>query len=79
MPQNNPRLTFEQKSAALAWNAACEKLHHFLKATPGYPALNSEEVTHMLDATESALHALRCTLEERGDKHDLNAQARISE
>ena len=62
MPQNNPRLTPDQKLAALAWQAACEKLEHFLRATPGYPDLTPEEVIEMLDTAESALLELRRTL-----------------
>lgn len=72
MPQNNPRLKPEQKLAALAWQAACEKLEHFLCATPGYPELNPEEVGYMMDVTESALLELRRALEERGNQRDLN-------
>lgn len=64
MPQNNPRLTQEQKIAALAWQAACEKLDHFLRATPGYPELRPEEVAYMMDTAESALLELRRTFEE---------------
>lgn len=73
MPQNNPRLTLEQKIAALAWKAACEKLDHFLRATPGYPELNPEEVEYMMDVTESALLELRRALEEQRNQRDLNA------
>ena len=65
MPQNNPRLTPDQKIAALAWEAACEKVRHFLRATPGYPELNSEEVAYMLDVAESAMLDLRRTVEKR--------------
>ena len=65
MPQNNPRLTLDQKVAVLAWQAACEKLQHFLRATPGYPDLSPDEVVAMLDTTESALLDLRRTLEQR--------------
>ena len=65
MPQNNPNLTPDQKNAALAWDAACEKLHHFLAATPGYPELGPQEVTHMMDVAESALLDLRRTVEKR--------------
>ena len=65
MPQNNHRLTPDQKSAALAWKAACEKLDHFLRATPGYPELSPEEMAQMMDATESALLDLRRTFEEQ--------------
>lgn len=65
MPQNNPRLTPDQKLAALAWQAACEKLDHFLCATPGYPELRQEEVIHMMDTVENALIDLRRTLEEQ--------------
>ena len=79
MPQNNPRLTSEQKSAALAWCAACEKLDHFLRATPGYPCLSPEEVTQTMDTTESALLELRRTFEEQGNQHERNMQARNSE
>ena len=64
MPQKNPRLTLDQKVAAIAWQAACEKLEHFLCATPGYPDLTAEEVIQMLDTTESALLELRRTIEE---------------
>jgi hypothetical protein len=63
MPQNNPRLTPDQKVAALCWVAACEKLDHFLCGTPGYPELKPEEVVHMLDTTESAFHELRRSIE----------------
>lgn len=79
MPQNNPRLTSEQKSAALTWCDACEKLDHFLRSTPGYPSLGPEEVTQMMDTTEIALFELRRTFEERGNQDDLNTQARFSE
>lgn len=65
MPQNNPRLTLDQKVAALAWRAACEKLHHFLSATPGYPELSPEEVVYMMDTMESAFLDLRSALEQR--------------
>ncbi|MGJ7542833.1 hypothetical protein [Variovorax sp. LT1R16] len=65
MPQTNSRLTPDQKIAALAWKAACEKLDHFLRATPGYPELSTVEVAHMMDTTESALLELRRTFEER--------------
>ncbi|MGJ7544645.1 hypothetical protein [Variovorax sp. LT1R16] len=65
MPRNNPRLTPDQMIAALAWKAACEKLDHFLRATPGYPELSPDEVANMMDTTESALLDLRRTFEER--------------
>jgi len=65
MPQNNPRLTLDQKLAALAWQAACEKLDHFLCATPGYPEMSPEEVIHMMDTTESALLDLRRVFADR--------------
>ncbi|WP_183024847.1 hypothetical protein [Variovorax sp. UMC13] len=68
MPSNNPKLSFEQRAAALAWVAVCEKLDHFLQATPGYPELTPDEVTYMLDRTESALLDLRRTLEEAPDQ-----------
>ena len=63
MPQKNPYLTFDQKAAALAWQAACEKLDRFLRAPPGSPELSPEEMAYMLDTTESALLELRRTLE----------------
>ncbi|MDM0090324.1 MULTISPECIES: hypothetical protein [unclassified Variovorax] len=63
MPLNNLRLTLDQKLAAIAWQAACEKLEHFLCATPGYPELTPEEIAHMLDTAESALLELRRTVE----------------
>ncbi|MBB1601905.1 hypothetical protein A9977_17850 [Variovorax sp. UMC13] len=69
MPQNNPHLTLDQKVAALAWVSACEKLDHFLRATPGYPQLTPEEVADMMDTTESALLELRRTFE-----HSVNAE-----
>lgn len=65
MPQNNPRLTPDQKIAALAWKATCEKLDHFLRATPGYPELSPQEVEFMMDVAESALLELRRTFEEQ--------------
>jgi hypothetical protein len=65
MPKNNPRLTPDQKIAAVAWEAACEKLHHFLVATPGYPELSLEERAYMLDTAESALLDLRRSIEQR--------------
>lgn len=63
MPQRNLKLSPEQRLAALEWVAACEKLGHFLRATPGYPDLSPEEVTLMMDTTESALLDLRRTFE----------------
>lgn len=63
MPLHNLRLTPDQKLAALTWQAACEKLEHFLCATPGYPDLSPEEVIEMMDTTESALIELRRTFE----------------
>lgn len=65
MPQDNLCLTPDQKLAALACQAACEKLHHFLRATPGYPELSPDEFAYMMDTTESALLELRRTFEER--------------
>lgn len=64
MPSKNPKLSLDQRAAALKWVAACEKLGHFLCATPGYPELGPDEVTYMLDTTESALLELRRTLED---------------
>ncbi len=65
MPQKNLKLSLAQRVAALGWVAACEKLNHFLRATPGYPDLSPQEVTLMLDQTESALLDLRDALEDR--------------
>lgn len=65
MPQRNLKLSPEQRLAALEWVAACEKLDHFLCASPGYPEMSPEEVIHMMETTESALLDLRRVFEER--------------
>ncbi|WP_259651920.1 hypothetical protein [Variovorax sp. UMC13] len=65
MPAKNPKLSPDQRVAALEWMAACEKLDHFLHGTPDHPELNPDDVTLMLDTAESALLDLRRTLEEQ--------------
>lgn len=65
MPSNNLNLSPDRRITSIAWLAACEKLDHFLRATPGYPELSPQEVNLMLDKTERALLDLRAALEDR--------------
>ncbi|MDM0086379.1 MULTISPECIES: hypothetical protein [unclassified Variovorax] len=63
MPSRNKKLSFEQRVSAVEWEARAEKLSHFLRGSPGHPALEPHEIPPLFDEVEAALLDLRRAFE----------------
>lgn len=53
------RLTADQQMTLMAWAAACERVDQGLMPSPGYPKLNSDEMSAAMDVAIAALEGLR--------------------
>lgn len=65
MPETSPSPNHHQYLvAAIEWEAATERMAHFLHATPGYPQFDQAQIVQMFSDLEGASQRLKAALQE---------------